>query len=377
MNQSHCLQALQIALTANVPVLIWGEPGAGKTAAVNALAARLDWPMETVLASLREPSDFAGLPVIEGTSVRFAPADWARRLAGTERSICFFDEITTAAPSTQKALLRVIHERVVGDLALGPGVRMIAAANPAEIATGGWDLSPPLANRFAHLDWTIDPGVVAAGLLGRWPEPTPLHPRGDWETRVTHHAAVVSGFLAARPDLVHVRPDEEDLAGRSWPSPRTWDLLCRVLAAAEDSGIDPEALSALVVGLVGQGAAIEFIRFRRDLDLPDPEALLRRPSSYRRPRRDDQVHAVVAAVTAAVIASTTPPRWTQALEVFCEVASAGNLDIAAVGVRAIATLRPDGADIPAGLVVFGEVLVAAGLIGADGRVRSETLARSS
>ena len=377
MHQAHCLQAPQIALTANVPVLIWGEPGAGKTAAVNALAARLDWPMETVLASLREPSDFAGLPVVEGTSVRFAPADWARRLAGTERSICFFDEITTAAPSTQKALLRVVHERVVGDLALGPGVRMVAAANPAEIATGGWDLSPALANRFAHLDWTIDPGVVAAGLLGRWPEPTPLHPATDWETRIAPHAAVVSGFLTARPDLVHRRPDEDELAGRAWPSPRTWDLLCRVLAAGEDSGIDPEALSGLIAGLVGQGAAIEFIRFRRDLDLPDPEALLRRPSSYRRPERDDQVHAVVAAVTAAVITSATPPRWTRALEVFCEVASAGNLDIAAVGVRAIATLRPDGAEIPAGLVVFGEVLVAAGLIGTDGRVRSESLARSS
>ena len=362
MNQSDVMQALRVALEADVPVLLWGEPGVGKTASVNALASALGWPIETVLASLREPSDFAGLPVVIDGDMRFAPPDWATRLAGTERSICFFDEVSTAAPSVQKALLRVVHERVVGDLAMGPGVRMIAAANPVDVAAGGWDLAAPLANRFCHLDWPIDPTTIAIGLTGRWPDPLQVDVKPDWEGGCGRIAATVSGFLMARPHLAHARPSEESEAGRAWPSPRSWAAVIRVLAVAEGAVISDEARMALIAGLVGDGAAVEFATYERDLDLPDPEALLADPLSYTRPERDDQVHAVVAAVVDAALRSLTPARWESALRVFVAVAEAGNVDIGAGGVRQLAGHRPDGAAAPEGLAVFGSILQAIGLL---------------
>jgi len=362
MNQNDCLQALQVAVAANVPVVVWGEPGAGKTAAINAMVRAMGWHMETVLASLREPSDFAGLPVLVDGDVRMAPPDWARTLAGRSDAVCFFDEISTAAPSTQRALLRVIHERVVGDLALGGEVRMVAAANPAEMAAGGWELTPPLANRFLHLDWKVDPAVVAAGLAGHWPNPTPLTLEPEWLSRMNHHAAVVSGLLSARPELAHQRPSEASTAGRGWPSPRSWESAIRVLAACDGSGISTEARLGLLAGLVGDGAAIEFARYERDLDLPDPEALLADPSSYTKPGRDDQVHAVIAAVTSAVHRDLTAERWTQAMEVFSAAAHSGTVDIAALGVRNLAPRQPIGAVIPESLTVFGDILIAAGVL---------------
>lgn len=364
MNQTHCLQALQVAVAANVPVLVWGEPGAGKTASINAMVAAMGWQIETVLASLREPSDFAGLPVLADGDVRMAPPDWARRLAGRTDAVCFFDEISTAAPSTQRALLRVIHERVVGDLALGTEVRMVAAANPAEVAAGGWDLTPPLANRFLHLDWKVDPAVVAAGLTGRWPNPQPLTLDPQWRDNMAHHAAVVSGFLWARPDMAHQLPDDLSSAGRGWPSPRSWESTITVLAACDGSGIDIEARLGLIAGLIGDGAAIEFARYERDLDLPNPEALLADPTSYVRPQRDDQVHAIIAAVTSAVHRNLTPQRWTQGMEVFSAAATAGTVDIAALGVRNLASVRPLDAVIPETLMVFGDILIAAGVLNA-------------
>lgn len=377
MQQAACLQAIQIALIANIPVLVWGEPGVGKSAAINALAADLGWPIETVLASLREPSDFTGLPIIADGSVRFAAPDWAQRLSEHHPSICFFDEITTAGPATQRALLRVVHERVVGDLVLGPGVRMIAAANPADIATGGWDLTAPLANRFLHLDWTIEPEIVTAGLLGRWPRARTLTLDADWTSPLGSSAAVIAGFLSARPDLVHRRPVEAERAGRAWPSPRTWEMVNRILAVTDSGEIDEEIVIALIAGLVGDGAAIEFTQYRRDLDLPNPEALLRSPGSYQRPDRDDQVHAIVAAVTAAVVGRITPARWTKGLQVLCTIAEQGNIDIAASGVRTLATLRPEGGEVPERLTVFGDILIAAGLIDRTGKVRSENVRRSA
>lgn len=362
MNQTDCLQALQVAVTANVPVLVWGDPGAGKTAAINALVRAMGCHLETVLASLREPSDFSGLPVVVDGDVRMAPPDWARRLAGRTDAVCFFDEISTAPPSTQRALLRVIHERVVGDLALGAEVRMVAAANPAEVAAGGWDLTPPLANRFLHLDWKVDPAVVATGMTGRWPDPQPLVIDPLWPSNLTYHAAVVSGFLSARPELAHQLPNDPSSAGRGWPSPRSWEAVVRVLAACEGTGISTEARLGLVAGLVGDGPAIEFARFERDLDLPDPERLLADPESYTRPTRDDQVHAVIAAVTSAVHRQLTPERWTRAMQVFSTAAATGTVDIAALGVRILAPLRPDDAVIPETLLVFGDILIAAGVL---------------
>ena len=42
-----------------------GAPGTGKTSVIRALADAAGLPCETVIASIREPSDFAGLPVVE------------------------------------------------------------------------------------------------------------------------------------------------------------------------------------------------------------------------------------------------------------------------------------------------------------------------
>lgn len=50
------LEALTLAVAADLPVLLWGEPGIGKTAALTQLAASLDLPLTTVIASVHEPS---------------------------------------------------------------------------------------------------------------------------------------------------------------------------------------------------------------------------------------------------------------------------------------------------------------------------------
>src|SRR6202453_2516197 len=142
-DQSAVVEALALAVAARVPVLLWGAPGTGKTSVVHALATALGLPAETVIASIREPSDFAGLPVVsrdDGVAhVDFAPPGWARRLPAAGHGILFFDEISTAPPAVQAALLRVVLERTVGDLVLPAGVSVVAAANPPEQAASGWD----------------------------------------------------------------------------------------------------------------------------------------------------------------------------------------------------------------------------------------------
>ena len=63
------------------------------------------------------------------------------RLAEAGRGLLFLDELSTAPPAVQAALLRVVLERVVGDLTLPDEVAVVAAANPPDQAADGWDLS--------------------------------------------------------------------------------------------------------------------------------------------------------------------------------------------------------------------------------------------
>jgi hypothetical protein len=210
--------------------------------------------------------------------------------------------------------------------------------------------------------------------MGHWPEPASLKINDDWERRLPYHAAAVAGFLSARPSVVHQRPKDQHSSGLAWPSPRSWEAVIRVLAAADGTGISEESSMGLVAGLVGEGAAVEFLRFQRDLDLPDPEALLAKPASYVKPKRNDQVHAVIASVVSAVRNDLTASRWTAAMKVFVKVAESGQLDIAALGLRALVPLRPDGAEAPDSLSIFGELLVAAGLLASKRNPRARRTA---
>ena len=226
------VEALGVAVAARVPVLLWGAPGTGKTSAIRAMAQAMALPCETVIASIREPSDFAGLPIVVGDGVRFAPPAWARRLAEAGHGLLFLDELSTAPPAVQAALLRVVLERAVGDLTLPDAVAVVAAANPPEQAADGWDLSAPLANRLCHLAWQTDPRSVADGLAGGWAAPVvPVLPDG-WQAEEILSRGLVAAFLHVRPALACAPPSDAASAGRGWPSPRTWEMAARLMAAA-------------------------------------------------------------------------------------------------------------------------------------------------
>ena len=357
------VEALGVAVAARVPVLLWGAPGTGKTSAVKAMSRELGLPCETVIASIREPSDFAGLPLVADGEVVFAPPRWARRLAEHERGVLFLDEISTAPPAVQAALLRVVLERVVGDLALPEGIVVIAAANPPELAADGWDLSAPLANRFCHLDWPVEAQAFAEGLTGGWPAPVaPALPDG-WDSHVAVGRGVMAAFVSVRPALAVAMPDDASSAGRGWPSPRSWEMAALLWTAASVCGASEQARAALMMGAVGQGTGLELLNWASEMDLPDPEVVLADPQAFVMPDRGDRAYAALSAIAAAVAADPTEERWLAAWKVMGAAAGKG-ADVAALAARILAQCRPDGVAAPAELKLFAPVLREAGLFGA-------------
>ncbi|NLV56207.1 MAG: AAA domain-containing protein [Acidimicrobiales bacterium] len=355
--------ALAIAVQIGQPVLLWGGPGEGKSRLIAQVAEQLGRPCEVVVGSVREASDFVGLPVRDpGGSVTFAPPRWATRCLDEPTTVVFLDELTTAPPSVQAAMLRVVLEREVGDLRLPDSVSFVAAANPPDVSAGGDDLAPPLANRFCHLDWEAEPARWVAGLLHGWePPPIPIVPaeRGAIETI---WRATLAGFIGARPSILRRVPEDIVAQGRAWPSPRTWDQAHRAAAAADAAGADRKVRQALVAGLVGAGAALELLRFADAMDLPDPEELLADPSSLDPSSRIDLLLASLAGVTAAVAGRPTLDRWHAAWAVLGVACDAGRADVAALSAVGLIDLREDGWPAPPEAVAFAPTLRAAELI---------------
>ncbi|MFH8926044.1 AAA family ATPase [Streptomyces pristinaespiralis] len=348
------LEALTLAVAADLPVLLWGEPGIGKTAALTQLAEALDLPLTTVIASVHEPSDFSGLPVVGNDpavqGVPMAPPDWAVRLVRAGRGLLFLDELSTAPPAVQAALLRLVLERRIGALRLPPGVRIVAAANPRSSAADGWELSPPLANRFVHLHWTHDHEVVVRGLGGTWPRATmPRLAPEKLSEAVDFARRAVCGLLAARPELVHRLPSSETRRGGAWPSPRSWETALCLIAFATAAGSSREVLSLLVRGAVGDGPGLELLASLDRMDLPDPEVLLADPAAAVLPDRGDLRQAVLDGVVAAVRTRPDKSRWDAAWALLVRAVETGAPDLVVVPATTLATLRQEDWDVPASI----------------------------
>jgi hypothetical protein len=363
----NLLSAVGICFSCRIPVLLWGDPGIGKTAAVES-AREVGWHVETLVVSHYEPADFAGLPVVrsDGT-VDFAPPTWATRLAAHDGpSIAFLDEFSTAAPSVQAAALRPLTHYTIGALQLPETVSWGAAANPADVAAAGWELAPPTASRFVHLDWTMPVDVYTECLVtGGWPT-IPLHRvPAAYRAQVGASRALVAAFLRVRQGQLSAMPKDAAGRGRAFPTPRTWDYLSRLLAMASFVGVGAEVRRLLAYGAVGPSSGHEFLVWVDAQDLPDPETLLADPTPTAFERvRPDRVHAMLQGVLAAVVADATAGRWAAAIRVCAAAGEAGQMDPAVPVVRALVrdSVRPAGADVPSEIKVFAAPLALAGLL---------------
>lgn len=291
--------AVMACIAADVPVLLWGPPGVGKTAALMAAARVHGAHTEVLIGSSIDPLDVGGHLVVGSDGlVRQLPPPWAHRaraVLDAGRPVwLFFDELSCAPPSVQAALLRVIQERHVAGVSLY-GCRVVGAANPADTAAdGGW-LSPATSNRWAHVEWAINAAEWCIGALTGWG--TPL------SAAQAEVAASVCNWIGRSPEAL-LSPPKDLNSSRAWPSPRSWSAAIMAMASLPGGLVHKQA-TQVMAACVGAGATSEWDAYRVGLDLPDPEAVLAGRVSL--PRRGDQLYATMLAVVAAA-ASLHPER---------------------------------------------------------------------
>lgn len=310
----------------NIPVLLTGHPGVGKTYTIHQIGQELGYTVITVITSLHDPTDFGGMPVISDDGVRFVPPRWAVEMATDGPTILFFDEIDKAAPAVQAAALRIVQERVVGDIALGDQVRIVAASNPPQY--GGWSLIGPLVNRFCLINWAPTPTECADGLmeaaLARECEPRV-------KEQIGKIAPIVGAFI--RHTGLSFSPDRETaMSGEQFATPRGLEQAVYWLAneAANGGDTNLEQRNLALIGFVGQGVGLQLAGYLSEMELPDPEELIASPDGkIDIPKRLDKIGALVNSVAIAVELNPTAKRYEAAVHVIGRIADdCGEQDVA-------------------------------------------------
>lgn len=226
----------------NIPTLIFGAPGVGKSAMVHQ-AAGSD-PVIDVRLAMLDPVDLRGLPTVQGGDVKWAKPEF---LPSTGKGILFFDEINTAPPSVQNAALQLILDRRCGPHRLGDGWYIVAAGNKAAHRAHVSQLSAPLRNRFAIVEVEVD-GVTWTA----WAMAHGIHPD-------------VIGFISFQPDMLSTNPSDEH---SNFASPRSWE---RVSTFLNGDACDLAAITSLV----GAGPAAQFRAYQEVAQsLPNLDELL-------------------------------------------------------------------------------------------------------
>ena len=139
---------------------VMGDPGVAKSAINKKLccdiaSVPINEFLATLFASQHPPEDFSGalIPDGMGGAKQICPLGPVRKILSKGTGVIFLDEINGAPPATQAALQSFIHERRAGDEVMPGEIRIIAASNPEDIATGGHRLAPAVANRMVHIEY--------------------------------------------------------------------------------------------------------------------------------------------------------------------------------------------------------------------------------
>jgi len=331
------VDAASLAVQAGENLLIWGDPGIGKSAAVAAVARSLGRECRVLSLAQCLPEDLGGLRFLDPVARRatICADSWAHEIAAAPGGgVLFLDEVNQASPPVQAAAMPVILDHVLQGLTLPASVAVIMAANPVEIATAGQELAPAVANRTCHVlaDAADLSGYLAAKRTGEW-YTSPVKLPADWRGRIGRWDALVGTYIGARPSaLTGVPAEGEPARGCAWASRRSFDASARWLAACEAAGygLTDDLTVAGVEGWIGPAAAGEFLSWIAAQDLLDPEAALADPAGCALPARGDRLAAVLDGVIRAAIADhpARPARWVAAWAVLARVAAAGTPDIA-------------------------------------------------
>lgn len=253
-------QALPYLFKANVPTLVHGRHGIGKSQALFQVSQEMTYDHPTLgsqnygFVDLRlgnmEVGDLLGLADFvcdeDGNKVatKFMRPSWLP----TDPDSCgilFLDEINRARRDVLQAAFQLVLDKKIHEYELPKGWVVVGACNPNTdeyIVTDIGDAA--FLDRFCHIKLTP---TVAEWI--------------DHAHEVKFDSDIID-FVRDQPEMLAAKGEEFDLEVK--PSARSWEFINRLIVAKAPINI----LQELAIGIVGTTAAIAFMESRRSADKP-------------------------------------------------------------------------------------------------------------
>lgn len=265
-------------------IMLWGQPGAGKSDLIFQLAEQMNYKVIDLRLNQIDSVDLRGIPATHPTetgelTVRWAVpeifpriTDAATREAKIEKpkhlwknenvveyydgAFIFLDEITNAPGLVQTSAYQLVLDAMLGEYIVPSNVVVTAAGNRETDRSNAQRMSSALANRFTHLELKVD--------TEQWQR---------WALSKAVNKTVVS-FVAAHPDAMDFSA-AGDTSSKGYCTPRSAVALSNILGNDDLKGFSDDVRRALVLGTIGDGAGAKFIQYMDStVDLPDPKKIL-------------------------------------------------------------------------------------------------------
>lgn len=249
--------ALASAIEADIPAMIFGTFGIGKSAVVSQTFTAMGYTPLVFHTSMILPEELGGIGTLqieggESTVVRAVPdlvmAVRNAAAASGKRVVLFLDEITSAMPAVQAALYPVLLDRRAGMYPLPEGTYVCAAGNLATDRGVVEELARPLLNRCVVLQYDgptieeFEPYMADKG----------FHP-------------TIRTYLKVNPAaLVSVDPEQEQS-----PTPRSWEAASKLLRTPS---LPKSLRMTMLAGAVGSVEAAKLEAFIEMSDQLTPVA---------------------------------------------------------------------------------------------------------
>lgn len=285
LKASQVSQAIKHAMLANRPVMVWSAPGIGKSELIAQIGEEMRYLVNDNLRGSHTLPEDLRVPKISGENGQDEYLKWfiCQELAECHASdtprIIFIDELSAAAPSVQAIFYQLLGDKKTPDgRKLGDHVYIIGAGNRESDGAIAYKMPTALKTRLIHITMEVD--------CGDWV---------DWAN--THDIdPVVIAFIRSRPELLQVFSNQSKNE-QTFPCPRTWKYVSDLVTVGGGKGTNPEVEHAMIVGTVGEGAAVEFSAYLRLYrNLPDIDAILANPKGVRVPKDASELYALSAMV---------------------------------------------------------------------------------
>lgn len=237
MRAKKLTQYLVFSLENNLPVLIKGAPGIGKSDIVNQACEKLNYELIISHPVVADPTDYKGLPFVVDGKARFLPFGDLEKLLTAENPIVFFlDDLGQATPAVQSAVMQLLLARQINGHKISDYVRFVAATNRREDRANVGGILEPVKSRFTG-------GIVELEINNEdWI---------DWAWKNKMPSELIS-FIQFRPKQLFNFNPTRDIENS--PNPRTVAGVGKMLTCKIPDEIRFEAIK----GAAGESFAIEF-----------------------------------------------------------------------------------------------------------------------